>query len=525
MSVNVFNKLPRSPRAPSGLVPNVWHFDIRFIQIQPPSHMVFLLQPESSFIHTQVVPVGGPLHLGFAFFPDTAKEAAPEIAKALIHAFVTGMGAGKFEKNPPLPYAPWSFTTDDRGLATEVGVELKRLGVKAPELCNVKFLGGKITAQAKKTFAEMFRSMTALTAPDSISFSYFKLTPWVEQKSGETDAALAYTQRLNSARLLFTDQDMDDLMKEVQVALKVLKRRHSAEVLTRADAGDPQAALEYSLRLQYGIQCTPSRSLCRQYLIKMIANKEADDTMKSIAHSLLIEWYVKAIQGDSIPARYLHAAAHSADEAVRLASGVPSPAVLFFALYVLEKQASHAVELSFQYEHVWKAKHMRELEIAEADNKATLKRMKQPNRYVCANVDCSVSSNSGRMLSQCSGKCDQDKKPSYCGKACQRADWKNHKPFCSPGAPCSVIDREVKGKGYTASKGGSIEVPIKNPDGTTTMVSSSTMSAEMLKELKADVEAAGGSSPRVGFGAGLTVMMGRLNVGDDSDPDPDSEID
>jgi hypothetical protein len=175
--------------------------------------------------------------------------------------------------------------------------------------------------------------------------------------------------------------------------------------------------------------------------------------MKSIAHSLLIDWsvnsndsipidtkerlirYVKGIQGNSIPARYLHAAAHSADEAVRLASGVPSPAVLFFALYVLEKQASQAVELRFQYKHVWKAKHMRDLEIAEANNKAALKRMKQPNRYMCANVDCSVLSNSGRMLSQCareinvitsrltafvgSGKCDQDKKPSYCGKACR----------------------------------------------------------------------------------------------------------
>jgi hypothetical protein len=104
-------------------------------------------------------------------------------------------------------------------------------------------------------------------------------------------------------------------------------------------------------------------------------------------------------------------------------------------------------------------------------------------------------------------------------------DWKNHKPFCIPGAPCSVIDKEIEGKGYTASKGGSIEVPIKNSDGTTTMVSSSTMSAEMLKEMKAYAEAAGVSSPKVGLGAGLTVMMGKLWVGDDSEPGSDSEID
>ncbi|KAJ6597283.1 hypothetical protein DFH09DRAFT_904206 [Mycena vulgaris] len=505
MSVDIFNKLPRSPRTPSGR-PNVWHFDIRFMQIQPPSHVVFLLQPESSFMHMELVPIGGLPDLGFVFFPDTAKEAATEIAKALVHAFVTGLGSGKFVRNPSPPYAPWSFTTDDQGLAREVGAELKRLGVKAPELCNVKFAAGKISDQARTKFTNMFTSMktamgmndtahAAFTTPDCISFSSFKLAPWVEKHSEESDVALAYTQRLNSARPTSADKEIDEFMKE-------------------------------PTRLQYGIQCTPSRSLCRQYLIKVILNRKATDAMKSIAHSLLIDWYMKAFQ-DSTPIRYLHAAAHSADEAVRLASGVASPAVLFFAFYTLEKHASEGqiFELWTQYKHVWKAKHKREEDVAKADNKATLKRMKQPNRYMCANVNCSVSSNSGHMLSKCSGKCDPDKKPSYCGRECPISsyfahvsqDWKNHKPFCTPGAACSVIERpEVKAKGYAAAKDGAFEVPIKNPDGTTTMISSSTLSPEMLKEMKAYAEATEGSrtGPGFSFGSGLSIGMSRINLGD-----------
>ena len=71
-------------------------------------------------------------------------------------------------------------------------------------------------------------------------------------------------------------------------------------------------------------------------------------------------------------------------------------------------------------------------------------------------------------------------------------DWKNHKQFCRPNAPCSVIidDDDTTGFGAT-TKHGALSIPIACPDGKTRIFSSSTMSAEMLKEIKAYSEAQG----------------------------------
>lgn len=88
-----------------------------------------------------------------------------------------------------------------------------------------------------------------------------------------------------------------------------------------------------------------------------------------------------------------------------------------------------------------------------------------------------------------SGPCDADKKPYYCSKECQRADWKNHKPFCRPGAECSVVDDGSKyNMSDTApahkSEAGALQIPITFKDGKTILFSSSTMDVQMLKEMK-----------------------------------------
>jgi hypothetical protein len=103
-SIKSFNALPRKPLGPSGL-PNHWHFDLRYIPLDPPSHLLFLVQLDSLYIHSERLPLDTSAS-GIGYFPETGAEAAPEIVKALIHSFVHNVGLNKFEPNPPPAFAP-----------------------------------------------------------------------------------------------------------------------------------------------------------------------------------------------------------------------------------------------------------------------------------------------------------------------------------------------------------------------------------------------------------------------------------
>ena len=92
--VKSFNALPRKEMAPPDEVLNEWHFDFRYIQLEPnPSHVITLIQPQSQIIHIERLPVGLPTNQsGIEYFPESGKEAAPEVARALLHAFVNNLG-------------------------------------------------------------------------------------------------------------------------------------------------------------------------------------------------------------------------------------------------------------------------------------------------------------------------------------------------------------------------------------------------------------------------------------------------
>jgi hypothetical protein len=72
-------------------------------------------------------------------------------------------------------------------------------------------------------------------------------------------------------------------------------------------------------------------------------------------------------------------------------------------------------------------------------------------------------------------------------------DWPNHKPFCKPGAPSSINNNNPVFPAVS-SRQGALRIPITGPDGKTTLLSSSSMSAEMLKEIKELSEGKGENS-------------------------------
>ncbi|KAH7101136.1 hypothetical protein BKA62DRAFT_796670, partial [Auriculariales sp. MPI-PUGE-AT-0066] len=458
--VSKFNFLPRRAQAPSGLVSNEWHFDIRYIPLDPPLHLLFIVQAESGYIHTERLPVGHEsARSGVSFFPETAEDAAPEILHAILHAYVNGMG--RMEDNPPP--GPWKLTTGERSLAIAIGNAMKAAGVSAVELHTIRTSSSHVTKIADERFANLFKTISGppqanMPAPDMIFYSKHK--PGIISKASPNgfEFAIAYYQLQSNA--------------------------------TPPDANiDKRPAFDFS-KIQ-----TQDLAKSRVQLVAVTEMTDASHELRSTAHAILTQWYMNR-GGDHIPTRYVFSAAWHAEQALRHAEHVSpsgfraSPSVLLFLTSVFAKNHQLYPPL-LMLRRCDAALKTRQDQMVAQDSAAMVKRLKHPNRYRCANVGCGIMTSSGQALQRCGGKCDEDKRPYYCSKECQRADWKVHKPFCKPGMPCSVIADDHDGPGFvTAGAGGgtSISTRIPGQDGRTHLVSSSTMSPEYLRDFRAAVE-------------------------------------
>ncbi|KAG6915691.1 hypothetical protein DXG01_010419 [Tephrocybe rancida] len=483
-SVKAFNKLPRPLRSPSGKAPNHWHFDLRYVTLEPPAHILFIVQLDTSYVHIENLPHDTPRDHSLMYFPESGTAAAPVVCRALIHSFLESLGAKTPAKNAPAPYAPYKLTTEERSLAKAVEKEFKRMGVR-DELCEIETISGRPLITAQNAFNKIWRSfvqMKGLTgiaaslmkAPEPIGFATLRLSRWPKDLETrdpvELNRAMYYTRQLSALQPVDNDTPPMDIKQAISGVMDLLSRKSLAVVRAEADAGSAMSAIDYALRVQAGYDGQPDRDVFRHYLVGVITSTNASDIDKARAHGLLIEWHTMSSASTDIRSRYLHAAAHHANECVRL-SGKSFSAVLWFASKLLEPMSHQVPDLNVQYKGVWNAFKKRDEEINRDTSQAEKKRAKKSNRY----------------------------------------DWKIHKPFCKPGAPCSVLEKaESMPSSSSTGVQGSISIPVVGPDGKTTLLSSKTMTPEMLKEIRkasekrgADSDSAGGrgGSNRPAFGS------------------------
>ena len=272
--VQSFNALPRKPKAPSGLVPNVWHFDIRYVQFEPtPAHILAIIQPQSLFFHMERLPIGLPAEAsGIEFFPESAKDAAPEIAKALLHAFVNNLGSNEMlGPNAPRMYAPWRLTTEDRDLADSVGEEFRRLGVHSDELCKIGLSTKSVNKLMQDHFHDFFQTLKKsigiedwvsafIATPTSIMFqlcpSLARQPEFLAEEEDDdidrlTTLSLRYVTELQKCRPHMaedTDPTSAKLIEQIHAIRRMVIEKPASVVKAEADLGNPDAAFDYGIR-------------------------------------------------------------------------------------------------------------------------------------------------------------------------------------------------------------------------------------------------------------------------------------
>ena len=137
--ISNFNNLLRTPRSPSGMVPNHWHISIRHVPLNPPGDLVFIVNPEAHYVHTEghIQTVEGQIP-GHTLNPKSL-ITLQVIAKLIMKAFVQGMGAGT-----AMARQPWSWSTNDVDFARRITKVMRDLGVQEEALLNMSVADAEV---------------------------------------------------------------------------------------------------------------------------------------------------------------------------------------------------------------------------------------------------------------------------------------------------------------------------------------------------------------------------------------------
>jgi hypothetical protein len=148
--VQEFNALPRTHTTLFPLL-NRWIFSLRHIPLPTPGYIVYIINPEMSymFMSKQLVQIPSD-----ATAADKAQAMLPQLLGAFLH-----MGEGYVPRTERLsPTAPWTWCCDDPDLAVALGVELESKGVRE-ELCSVAVASAQEAGQSNDNWGKVFEDL------------------------------------------------------------------------------------------------------------------------------------------------------------------------------------------------------------------------------------------------------------------------------------------------------------------------------------------------------------------------------
>lgn len=155
-----FNALPRPARAPSGRVPNHWNISIRHVALHPPGDLVFLVQPDSHFVHSE-----GPIQIvegqtpGHTLNPKSL-VTLQTIARLIMKSFVEGMSG----RSVVAASAPWSWATNDPNFARRIIKVMTDMGVRE-DLLTMVVADADELASCDEDWDGLSQQLTGLVRP------------------------------------------------------------------------------------------------------------------------------------------------------------------------------------------------------------------------------------------------------------------------------------------------------------------------------------------------------------------------
>ncbi len=435
--VKAFNALPRGPLVPSGILPNEWHFDVRYIPPlgeELPSHVLYICHPKLGFTYVGRLPVDGPAEDSLSFFPESADDIAPEVSKALLFAFIHNLGERQvWSLRGAKAAAPWKLTSEDRALAPAVAREFKRIGVVAPELHEILLTPKGPYDESHFAFEDMFNDVKRtcglrgadydrILTPWSVSFHDLKPIARRPFTLINTDSLLKlrleYIARVERARpRMPVNLNLSAYVsRNAEMLLNALIDEHTENPLhvskAAADAGDAQAALDYGSRLLVGLETPLDTRLARHYLVRAAMSPSADDNIRALAHGQMISTYTTTGDGN-LRARYSLAASFHSNAATVFTRKL-HPDILVcenvvdFVWMISDLKGTHVEQMNFYLKETKKACVAR-AEAAAVQGRTDRGAVAGPSRrrltravpHRCAASGCKKEASPGTRLARC----------------------------------------------------------------------------------------------------------------------------